>query len=668
MPFEVNEPSDAFLKYQLETCLEEKSEGFQLIDQSSLKNDIHEDKIDLHNRKSRSGRQEAIILCKELYKQLWITAQASIQTEEQLKNESRALQQKNLEERIIVEKCKLQQDEELESISSLEQERMEAQMEADRAERTETVVHYELQRLEEVEQQMAKKLEEMKQSNAQHVGPELDRLRNLLYAMKDEQETTMSVIEKEKKFKFELDNKLQELIENQNELQLIKGKNKVTCEDMRAEFSKQKKETIPIIKNLDKLKLELAKLNDKINSYEIKILDQNEKSKKVEGAKFLMKEMLKDKQGTNDSKQSEIDEDTKSLELAKSKYHAIATENLDQQLTIKKIDEDIRHYENAAVVESKQLEMSKRVYLKKTHITKTAQELISKLKFNEKESSHMLRSLIGENEKQGKVIDEMKEEVEVGVIRFLAQESVEKGKRDDLNFAIEKIEMKESKIQHWLAEEKKMSKIIHIMSAQRVLQERESVRCSQSEKDLQEKIMLKEFVVRDLAKKVSETDTRLKDYQVLYDLIQKDRNELYGMIESSTKVLQGLKNKVKLQQNEVESLEEDISIKQKILQRERDSHEHSMTQTAALRGEYFKVRSDCSKVQHKLDSQISEIEKLNTTISSSQREMKRAFESQEYLYLGEPDDHKMLQYKFFACFQIRINNYLKITNASWNML
>ena len=312
--------------------------------------------------------------------------------------------------------------------------------------------------------------------------------------------------------------------------------------------------------------------------------------------------------------------------------------------------------------------MSKRAYLKKTHITKTAQELISKLKFNEKESSHMLRSLIGENEKQGKVIDEMKEEVEVGIIRFLAQESVEKGKRDDLNFAIEKIEMKESKIQHWLAEEKKMSKIIHIMSAQRVLQERESVRCSQSEKDLQEKIMLKEFVVRDLAKKVSETDTRLKDYRVLYDLIQKDRNELYGMIESSTKVLQGLKNKVKLQQNEVESLEEDISIKQKILQRERDSHEHSMTQTAALRGEYFKVRSDCSKVQHKLDSQISEIEKLNTTISSSQREMKRAFESQEYLYLGEPDDHKMLQYKFFACFQIRINNYLKITNASWNML
>jgi len=603
---------DQLKRYQIESMSFEESEFFQYIS-----------KIEVLNNKKGVSDYET------LYKELWDATKTSILKEKDLTKTSRSFKQKILGERISVEKSKLDHEESLELISNLEKESMESQIEADKAERSEMIVHYELQRLDEEGRDITSKIEEIQKANLQIVGPELDRLQGALYSIKDEQDLTSAAIKKEEKYLEEVDLQLEEIKKcRMNSLFDIEN-NKKTYEKLCNEIKGKVMSILPLESTLDKLKLEAAILTDQISSYSIDISTRKEKKKELQLATSDSKKKYIRQQEALDLKQKDFETILKTLDLEKSKNHTLATERLEIELALRKQNDNIKHNNSAIALETKQLNILKRAYLKKIQVNKISQDLISQLELKLGEGCNLLSSLKEENDIQEKTISEKKEEVDNEMIFFLSQDSLEKNRQDNLNYIIDEIQKKEGEIQEWLTEEKKLSKIIYIKIAQRDLKEREAMRCFQNEKDLKQKNVLKEFITADLKKKICDTRIQLRDYRTLFEMIQKSRVEHYGMIESSKKILIELKEKSTEKQAELNSLEKEIVAKENILLKETESHEGSMLQRATLRAEYYKVQSDCAAHQNKIISQKSEVLKLQNMIRSLQRDAKRQHRQNE---------------------------------------
>ena len=601
-------------EYLIESGSVDESEGLGLIPRITINEEIKNGRA-IHN----------IEKYEDFYKKLWQLTRLLIKNERSLSKKSRSIKQTILNERISLEKCKLLYEEDLEIISSLDKKRMEAQIEVDKAERLETKVLFELQRLEDVGNDLVEKLEEIKKNNSQNIGPELDRLRSALYAIKDDHDTTIEAIKEEEKSFTALECHLQAISDSKSDLQKTRTSKKELYHEINIKSKETKENTNPFSEHLDKVKLDLAMANETVVTFETKTLEEQKKKIEAQTIKAVLQEKHKQQQILNDQKKADNDLILKKLNLVTIEHHDIATKRLEIELSLKKVDEDKRHKKTLSLLESKQLDTLKRTYHKKANMTKSIRDLISQLKVKLTENNHRLLTWKEKNENQQKIATDMKEKVERGVIRFIDNENNEKLCENGLNCILSKVKKKETEIQQCLAQEKKMSKIIQIRNAQRDLQQRESIRCSQNIKDLGEKINLKEFVKLDLLKKLNETKSRLRNYRALFDHIQKDRNNHYGMAESTKKSRASIKEKLSLKNNEVNMLQEDVIQKEMILSKECDSLENSMDQCAALRADYFKVRYNSNLLKGQIESQKAASYKLMSSIRASRREQNRQY-------------------------------------------
>ena len=77
------------------------------------------------------------------------------------------------------------------------------------------------------------------------------------------------------------------------------------------------------------------------------------------------------------------------------------------------------------------------------------------------------RRLADERLTRKKDIERLREEVDTGIARLLAAEGAEEGKRKELEASIAEVDEREAKVVQWLAEGKRQSKLLAVLSAQR---------------------------------------------------------------------------------------------------------------------------------------------------------------------------------------------------------
>lgn len=109
----------------------------------------------------------------------------------------------------------------------------------------------------------------------------------------------------------------------------------------------------------------------------------------------------------------------------------------------------------------------------------------------------------------------------------------------------------ESEVVHWMAEEKRQSKLISVISAQLDIKARESARVQAKEKDARNHVRMKELVILDLTKRCNELSNRLKEFSALYEVVKNERNKYVNLIQSSTQALAEMKEKIRILHNEV---------------------------------------------------------------------------------------------------------------------
>ena len=101
------------------------------------------------------------------------------------------------------------------------------------------------------------------------------------------------------------------------------------------------------------------------------------------------------------------------------------------------------------------------------------------------------------------------------------------------------------------------------LSGEREGNAREAAKAMNAARETHEELKVKELVIMDLAKKLTETGTRLRDFSKLYDMVKSDRNKYVNQIQASAQALAEMKEKIKILQNEVEILRNESVSKDK---------------------------------------------------------------------------------------------------------
>ena len=127
----------------------------------------------------------------------------------------------------------------------------------------------------------------------------------------------------------------------------------------------------------------------------------------------------------------------------------------------------------------------------------------------------------------------------------------------------------------------------------------------------------------DLKKKKKDTFRRLHEFQQLYELVKSQRNKFVNLIQASSQSIAEMKEKLKILSNELEILRTETMSKEKLLAKARLDRSTAQADREHVRTELNKCAFVFKQKQEVIEEQISEIDKLNSIISLTERDMLR---------------------------------------------
>lgn len=186
---------------------------------------------------------------------------------------------------------------------------------------------------------------------------------------------------------------------------------------------------------------------------------------------------------------------------------------------------------------------------------------------------------------------------------------------------INEVDELEGEVVHWLAEGKRQGKLIAVLSAQRDVKGRETVRIEAKEKEGKQHVKIKELIILDLTKRCNELSNRLKEFSALYEVVKNERNKYVNLIQSSAQALAEMREKIRILHNEVEILGNERMAKDMALTKEKNAHLQAQNQRDSLRQDLNRLLSEYRSKQSVVEQQIQEIDKLNVVINNLEKDM-----------------------------------------------
>jgi len=574
-------------------------------------------------RKSKKITEEDFQAYKQYYEHLHQQVVERHEKERSLLKLSRRKQNDVLGEKIKLERAVEKLESEERELEALEAERERVQKVLDEAEQKDTVAKYELAELQRVHSELSTTRDELKAENEALVLPELKRLESELDKLRSDLERQEEAHTKETQQKHNLLERHASLEKDLQEAkkELVDAKERLNL--AQAEPARIRKQSESVQRAADVLSREIEGLDDKISQGNEQLERQETKKKEVEEVKAALVRKLELHQSTLEQREGDVAALERHLTAEKQVHHELNTTRVELELRKKAVDEQMRRELDSLGMHKKELDQLKRRLRKKKGIVDSVREVIPNLESQLLDAEHTLRAFKEENKQLDKEIEEMKQDVDVHIARFLKQEHLEKDKRDALDSLLRSVSAQEAEVSQWQAEERKQNKLISLLAAQRELKAREAAKAARLEKETRQVLKVKELEILDLTKKCNEVNNRLKEFSALYDVVKNERNKYVNLIQSSSQALAEMKEKIKILHNEIDILRNESVAKDKALAKEVAAHSTSKAQRDSLRLELNKSQQDYRRKQESVQRQIEEVKTLNSIINGLEREMLR---------------------------------------------
>lgn len=538
-----------------------------------------------------------------------------------LTKKMRGLQNDLLSEKLLLEKTRAEESEELKKLGAIENERDDLQKDVKAIEQRDIMTKFELQELKKVHHDLTDSLDKMRRDNRNLVEPMLNGLRQEISQKSEELTQIDEAFEKENETK-------QNLLERLRELEEMKEKKNKEISQIKMKLEKCSLEPGRLLRQADATEKAVHLMEDQLKQVKKKIITidgeltsvrtRRENSEKIRITILEKNEVHK---MTIDKREEEVGIILKNLETEKALMHDNITKKVELNLIKKEVDAEYRHKNDTLSFLKKDYESAKRIYKKKRTFCDGIRQLIPTLDAQLLDETHNVKMYDGEREETRRRNERLKDEIDITIAHFMEQEGIEQSKKEELQRSIAEVEAAELDVINWMTESKRQAKLISVLSAQRDILARECARVNHKSKESADQVVVKEMSIIDATKRSNEISNRLKEFSALYEVVKNERNKYVNLIQSSNQALAEMKEKIRILNNELEILRTEGVSKDKALGKERMSHQQALNQRDGLRQEMNKLLSEYRQKQAVVEQQIQEIDKLNLVINNLEQQM-----------------------------------------------
>ena len=522
---------------------------------------------------------------KSKLKELWLKIEGILQKSSifvgDLKGKERDGENKNLDENIDIQKLSLEKKEIEREILVLEKDRQTFLERRERAFRTDKIIQYEYERVNSSTWDLKKQVKDIESLNKEVVGTEMENLKRQIDEANEEGKTcedqvanAASLLISNESYKCKIKNNCQELKKSLEDQNLFLEKEKDNPKHTR-------KKTAQIEIDAQNWRIEITKLRKSSNENQRIYLELENKRKSINEVKSQLNCKIDMELQTINLKQSQLNSLESQLEAERSSNHILATTRVDQEISIREIMEQLRHCSKHASLIKSQLELLKQSFVRKKLIVDQMKETTAEMNIKLKDNLHNLKIYNKVLINETKSFDEIKEEIEVSLAKFLQQENLEREEKEKLKNLNDNVGRKESEIDTMRAEETKRSKLIRIMKIETDATRRKSTEVNDVIKEVQRQVVIQKSMIGNYSRICKDIIRRQEEVTALYQTLRTEKMELANAQNLSNRALAEMVEKVKnlscqFQKIQVEEIEKEKIISKESMIHERNDRSKSM--------------------------------------------------------------------------------------------
>jgi len=542
-------------------------------------------------------------------------------------NEKRLLQKaKQLNQDLSGEKAKLDKarekaQEDNETISSLRAEVSKGESELAMREERDLLLQHEAHDLQQVRSDLETEVTANLKRQAAELQPQIDALEAGVEEAKAELARHKATLQKLNKERSEVAERAQVLRTQKTDNETMRAQLAAQLTKVRGEPDKMKKQADVVMAAAQGLESEAGRLADSLQMLDNELNNQAKKRKEIEDERMALIFAVERHKAQIEQKERVADEIRKNVELSREEASHALAERVRLEMEQKAVALEAKREQDTLNRRSKEYSAS----LKRCKKSEVAlQNSLSQVPFLQRqldEANRQVAALKDEKKKQLAAVEELRREVDIFINSFLKQESAEKEKQEVLRQLLDDIKLLEEELVEASKEEQRQRKMVASLSGEREANAREAAKAMHAARETHEELKVKELVIMDLTKKLTETGARLRDFSKLYDMVKSDRNKYVNQIQASAQALAEMKEKIKILQNEVEILRNESVAKDKALSKERLEHSNAFYARDQLRAETNKNVAAVKEKDSQVQQLVAEIENLNSLINGIEKEM-----------------------------------------------
>ncbi|XP_067420622.1 coiled-coil domain-containing protein 146 [Emydura macquarii macquarii] len=134
-------------------------------------------------------------------------------------------------------------------------------------------------------------------------------------------------------------------------------------------------------------------------------------------------------------------------------------------------------------------------------------------------------------------------------------------------------------------------------------------------------IKTKELEIREYKKKKKEIQRQLKGFAKMYDIIRNERNKCVNLVHTARQKTTEIKERVKMLENEMEILRNNVIIKERKLQKHLLKHTNNITIKDSIQSDVCKVIATLQEMKEKREQQLLDVDRLTSTLTRIEEEM-----------------------------------------------
>eukprot|EP00397_Hematodinium_sp_SG-2012_P009093 GEMP01009168.1.p1 GENE.GEMP01009168.1~~GEMP01009168.1.p1 ORF type:complete len:930 (+),score=259.91 GEMP01009168.1:182-2971(+) len=565
--------------------------------------------------------KNAVDLYKSKYGKIHQTVIGAYANEKKFLKRAKDLNHRLMSEKIRLEKTQLNMQEDSTEIANLKAQVAKTEADHEQGVDREAMLGMQISELEHEKKECDHRLEEREAAQNQAMEPQLQRAR-------EEVALTLKEITLLGRQKDQISELCDEYGDKQRQLQETVDTNQLIMDQHEREYKKIGADPDRVRKQAEKFRQAVKGLVgnkqtiiSEITDAEVAVNQISEK--KDEQDKVRTKSQLR-LQMVDDSvklTQASTDEVKGRLDREKNDYTEAVTTRVGFDMNLGSIGEDLHHAFDGLSLNGKIFAKMKRDFKRKESTRDSVKQSLPIFEGQIADYEHQKNSTNIEQKRQGVLLDEIQNEVDLFIGAFLKQESLEKEKKEECQQVEHAIEDAQEELIALKKQAHQWSSHFKFISQQREALARDAVTANRLCRETQEEVQMKELAEVDVKKKLHEITLKQKEFCTAYEVVKTERNKYVTMIQSSAQHLSEMKENLKILQNEVEILRMESVGKDKALQSTRLLAQRERVRRDQLRTEYAKVSTKSQKLNEEVEQYVNEIDKLNSIINAIEKEM-----------------------------------------------